>query len=348
MADVPPFVTAIVPCRNEAKHIERCLCTLVNNDFPADRLEILVVDGMSTDGTRALVEEFAAAHQNLRMIDNPSGIIPAAMNTGIRAAKGGVILKVDAHASYPAGYVRRTIDRLVESGADCVGGVLITEASAHTAVAHSIAFVLAHPFGSGNSRFRTGSPEPVEADTAAFGCYRREVFDRVGGYDERLVRSSDMDLNTRLRIAGGTILLDPAISATYYPRGTAGAFLWRNLLDGFWALYPKRFGSPLARPRHLAPAIALTVAAALLAAAPFSRWAALVLAAATIAYALAATTIAVRAAISQRRPSFLALVPAMFAMRHAAYAAGSLFGLARAVTSIEYWQHDARSAKAGA
>ena len=331
-----PFVTLVLPCRDEASFITKCLASVLANDYPARLTEILVVDGMSRDGTRDILRGYVEAGVNLRILDNDKHIIPAAMNIGIRAARGEVILKIDVHSIYPSDYVSKCVRLLRQSGADNVGGVLVTEPSADTAIARAIATCLAHPFGSGNSRFRIGASQPVWADTAAFGCYRRDVFDRIGLYDEKLVRSSDMDLNTRLRRAGGRILLVPDIVAHYYPRGRLSEFIGRNLIDGFWALYPLRYGSRLARLRHVMPLACLLVFVLTVAAAVVDRRLWPIPAALVAAYILAAVAVAAAAAARTREPRVGALLPLVFAIRHSAYAAGSLWGAVRAIGGDEF------------
>ena len=335
----PPFVSVIIPCRNEEKFVARCLDSILANDYPTDQLEVLVVDGMSEDGTRAIVKQYAQAYGLVRLLDNPKSIIPAAMNIGIRNACGDIIIKMDAHSVYPLDYVSKCVKYLMEYDADNVGGVLVSKGRDESAIAKAIALALAHPFGSGNSHFRVGSRELRFSDTAAFGCYRRDVFGRVGLYNEELVRSSDMDLNTRLRRAGGKILLVPQIVAYYYPRSRLGDFFMRNIVDGFWALYPLKFGGRGVRPRHVVPlACLLTLLAALAAAtlASVLRW---VLPAVLGLYAVATLAVSVPVVRREREPWLLVLLPIAFGTRHLAYAIGSLCGIVRAVLSFSFWSN---------
>jgi lipopolysaccharide/colanic/teichoic acid biosynthesis glycosyltransferase/glycosyltransferase involved in cell wall biosynthesis len=330
------FVTLVVPCRNEEAFMDACLQSLLENDYPRDRREILVVDGDSSDGTRAIAERFAMHDPTIRVIANPRGIIPAAMNIGIAEARGEAILKIDAHSTYAPNYVSRCVALLAESGADNTGGVLVTRPRNESAVATAIALALAHPFGSGNSGFRIGASEPREADTVAFGCYRKDVFDRIGGYNERLVRSSDMDLNTRLRRAGGRIVLDPAISANYYPVARLDAFAQRNLLDGYWATYPLRFGSTFIRWRHAAPLICLMFALLVLALAAASpRLGVALLLVCAASYVVTVAWVSLSISRRERRRALFPPLVAVFSLRHSLYAVGSVWGFIRALTSPE-------------
>src|SRR5206468_12626347 len=148
-----PFVSIVIPCRNEAAFIGECLDTLLANDYPSERREIFVVDGRSQDGTREIVERYAVNSANVQLLDNERGTIPTAMNIGIRSAKGELIMKVDAHCHYARDYVSGCVSALQRHGADNVGGILVTLPRREGLVSQSVAVVLAHPFASGNSYF---------------------------------------------------------------------------------------------------------------------------------------------------------------------------------------------------
>lgn len=215
-----PLVTIVVPCRNEERYLVECLDSILSCDYPADRLEVLVVDGMSDDGTRVLLGEYAARHAVVRMIDNPRRITPVALNLAIRAARGDVIVRMDAHVVYPKNYVRRLVAALDEFSADNVGAVLKTLPANQTAMGKAIAIGMSHPFGVGTSYFRIGTDQPRWVDTIAFFCIRRATFDRVGLFDEELIRHQDGEFNARLIKAGGRILLIPDVVSYYYARAT--------------------------------------------------------------------------------------------------------------------------------
>ena len=213
-----PSASVIVPCRNEAGHIVACLDSILATTYPRDRLEVLVVDGASDDGTREELAAYAPRQPLVRVIDNPQRTAPAALNRGIRAASGAVILRMDAHVEYPPEYISTLVAALLESGADNVGGLVRTFPAGDGPVARAIALALAHPLGVGNSYFRIGSAERRWVDTVAFGCWRREVFERIGLFDEELVRNQDDEFNFRLRRRGGRVLLVPEVSVRYYAR----------------------------------------------------------------------------------------------------------------------------------
>lgn len=215
-----PLVTIVVPCRNEERYIVECLDSILACDYPPDRLEVLVVDGMSDDGTRAVLADYAARNPLVRMLDNPRRITPVALNLAIRAARGDVIVRMDAHVVYPRNYVSRLVAALDEFGADNVGAVLRTLPANQTPMGKAIAIGMSHPFGVGTSYFRIGTDQPRWVDTIAFFCIRRATFDRVGMFDEELIRHQDGEFNARLIKSGGRILLIPDVVSYYYARAT--------------------------------------------------------------------------------------------------------------------------------
>ena len=313
---VEKFVSVIVPCLNEERHIEECLESIIANDYPKDKLEILVVDGYSKDKTREIVktrgEQLALMGVQLRLLDNPKRIIPAAMNRGIAEAKGDIIIKMDAHCVYAKDYISKCVEHLEESGADNVGGVLKSIPANNSLMAKAIAVCLSHVFGTGGSYFRTGASEAMEVDTVAFGCYKREVFDKIGLYDERMVKTEDLELNSRLRKAGGKIMLFPDIKALYYPSSnTLGDFFKHNVTDGIWATVPMRYGFHVSF-RHWIPLIFVLVL-------PVSIW----------PYIPISLFFSVQTAFREKDARLFFAMPLAFAARHIGYGIGSLAGLVK-------------------
>jgi glycosyltransferase involved in cell wall biosynthesis len=218
LSSVAPAVSIIVPCRNEEAYIARCLDSILASDYPKDRLEVVVSEGRSSDRTREILLAYAAKNPEIILLDNPTGATPAGLNLAIRRASGDIIVRMDAHVLYPSDYVSRLVRGLEESGADNVGGVLETVPAENTPGARAIAIGLAHPFGVGNAHFRTGARVRREVDTVPFGCYRREVFDRIGLFDEELIRNQDDEFNFRLIRRGGRVLLLPDVLCRYFAR----------------------------------------------------------------------------------------------------------------------------------
>lgn len=212
------FVSVIIPCRNEERFISMCLDSIIAQNYPKNKLEVLVVDGMSDDHTREIVLGYAKCYPIIRLLENPKLIAPTALNIGIHEARGEIIMRIDAHNVYEKKYISKCVKYLERYKADNVGGIWITLPGANTLIAQSIAFSLSCPFGIGNSYFRIGSKEPRYVDTVPFGCYRKEVFDKIGLFDEDLIRNQDDEFNLRLIKNGGKILLVSEIVSHYYAR----------------------------------------------------------------------------------------------------------------------------------
>ena len=224
-----PMVSVIAPCRNEARFIENTLNSILQGDYPADRMELLVVDGMSTDGTREIVQKMAAKNTRIKLLDNPARIQATAMNIGIKAAHGEYIVRIDCHSTFSPDYITKCIEVARRTGADCVGGYMETLPGSDTTVASAIAAATSSRFGVGNSAFRTGGPEQ-QTDALPFGAFRREIFNRIGLFDERLVRNDDTELYGRIRKAGGRMVVSPEIRLKYYNRSTF-AGLWQQAFN---------------------------------------------------------------------------------------------------------------------
>jgi len=229
-----PFVSVIIPVRNEGKYIGACLRSLLLCSYPPDRWEIIIADGMSEDETRREVAGVAAeARVPIVLLENPARVTPVALNLAIGKARGEIIIRVDAHAEFGAEYVTRCVRVLEESRADNVGGPVTTRPGADTPMAHAIAAAMAHPFGVGNSAFRT-LRQAREVDTVPFGCFRVTTFQRVGLFDERLWRNQDYELNQRIRQKDGRIFMSPSLESVYYSRATLGGLLRQAWANGFW------------------------------------------------------------------------------------------------------------------
>ena len=322
-----PTVSIVIPCRREARHIRSMLESVLQTTYPGDRLEILLVDGMSEDGTREIAHAIARTSPFLRLLDNPSGTIPAGLNIGVREARGDIVIRMDAHTTYPPEYISGCVKGLIETGADCVGGSWVIIPTDSTPVGHAIAAALAHPFGVGNAHYRFGSPEPLETDAVPFGCMWRERMLDLGPYDERFARSEDIEFTARLRALGGRIVLLPSVRSFYHARSSATAFARHNLSNGFWAIFPIAFGPLPMQMRHKIPLLfilCLTLPA--LASLWWKPFGLLSLGLATL-YVIA--TLGVTVAIAARLRSFTMLLtlPLAFALLHVPYGIGSAAGL---------------------
>jgi glycosyltransferase involved in cell wall biosynthesis len=323
---VVPFVSVVVPCRNEVRHIRACLDSILAGDYPAERLEVLVADGASDDGTRQILDGYETAlpgRPTVRVLDNPRRITPCALNTAIRAARGEIVVRVDAHAIYPPEYVRGLVTALQETGAEIVGARIETIPADDRPVSRAIALGMSHPFGVGPSRFRIGTITRRAVDHVPFFCCRRELFDRVGLFDEELVRNQDGEFSSRVRRSGGSILLIPDVVARYVARDTIGK-LGRTLFQyGYFKPLTARKIGRVMTVRQLVPptfVLALVGAGGLSTVSPV---AAVALAACLGGYAAAVLACCLLAA--RRLPLRAALALAVvFPVMHVAYGYGYL------------------------
>ncbi len=336
-----PFVSVVIPVRNEARYIEACLRSLLHGGYPAARLEIILADGMSSDGTReSITRVMAETAVPIRVIDNPRGTIPCALNLAIAEARGEIIIRADAHARYPPDYVARCVRTLRRRGADNVGGPVTTEPGADTVMARAIALALSHPFGVGNSAFRTAKTAR-EADTVPFGCFPASVFRRIGLFDERLWRNEDYEYNRRLRRAGGRIWMDPVLASTYYSRATLGALLRQAWDNGVWNAFSHVLHPAIRTPRHVLPLFfTLGICALAATAAPLPPWTlplALPLWLGYGAYALLALGVSAQLARRHGWRFFPALL-AIFPLFHFTYGAGITWGWLRVIARRYPWR----------
>jgi GT2 family glycosyltransferase len=325
--DAEPFVTVVVPVRNEIRTIDRCLGALLEQDYPRASTEILVVDGDSDDGTPEVVRDHARHAPHVRLLANPARHAASAMNVGIAAARGDVVARVDGHALVPPDFLRRTVETLVNHpDVACTSGALVTQG--RTPWGRAIAAAMSSPAGVGFARFRTGARKPRLVDTVAFPVYRRETLAHLGPFDEELVRNQDDELNLRLTRRGGRILLLPDLRILYYCQGSLRGLARQYFQYGYWKVRViQKHGAPAAW-RHLVPATLVLVLALAAIAAPVPAlrpFALLVPAAYAAALAVAATAIAARRKAIAQTPR----IAAALATLHLAYGAGFWTGLWR-------------------
>lgn len=326
-----------MPIRNEVDFIERSFGAVLTQDYPADCMEVLVVDGMSTDNTREIVERLRSQHSGLsiQVLDNPALIVPAGINRGLQVARGDVIVRVDGHTEIAPDYVRQCVAALKSSSADNVGGRMT--AVGKTPFGKTVALATSTPFGVGGARFHY-SDQQEWVDTVYLGAWRRDVFERIGFFDEEFVRNQDDELNYRLREHGGRILLSPLIKSIYTGRSSPRA-LWRQYFQyGFWKVRVLQKHPRQMQPRQFVPPmlVAVLLVSGLLA--PFFRpvrWL-LVLAAGT--YAIANLSISLWLA-ANKGWSHLLRLPFVFAILHLGYGSGFLVGLIR---FADRWGNESR------
>jgi succinoglycan biosynthesis protein ExoA len=320
---VVPQVSVVLPVRNEGDHIESCLERLLAQDYPQDRFEILVVDGRSDDDTREVVERVRTRHPAaaLRLLDNPQRTVPPALNIGIRAARGEIIVRMDGHSVPASNYLSACVANLLSSGAAKVGGLV--ESKGGTPFGEAVALATGHPFGAGDARYRIGG-SPTDVDTVPFGAFRRATFERVGLFDESLVRNEDYEFNVRLRAAGERVFFDPAIRVEYTPRGSVGALASQYFQYGWWKVETVRRHPRSLRWRQAVPPAFLVFLVAALLVAPWWAPAGIALGVTLLGYFGALGVAAWRLA---RPPVTPVGVLVAFAVIHFAFSAGFLLSL---------------------
>ncbi len=321
------FLSVICPVYNEEKYILNCIQSIALQDYPKESLEVLFVDGMSTDATRSIIEEQAVIYPYIRLIDNPMKIVPYAMNKGIEHTKGDVIIRIDAHTSYEPNYFSALVRSLYELNGDDVGSVCKTEVLNKTPKTLAIREVLSNKFGVGNSVFRTGVSEVQQVDTVPFGCWRREVFDKYGKYDVRLVRNQDIELSKRIIRGGGKIFIIPDTFCTYYARESFKALAQNNYGNGKWIILTVFYTGEVnsLSPRHFVPLVFILSLLIPLFVAIFLHPVFLVAGASLLAYCIVIGTVSYKLA-KEKKLSFLRLMQS-FIILHTSYGWGALMGL---------------------
>jgi GT2 family glycosyltransferase len=320
-----PFVSVIMPVRNEADFIADSLSAVLGQDYPRDRLEVLVVDGMSTDATPDLAERMGrGCGVPVTLLHNPRRIAPTGLNIGIRRARGDVIVRVDGHCRIAADYVSRCVDHLRTGNVSGVGGSIRT--IARTSTGKAIALAMSSRFGVGPSSFRTIRDRTRLVDTVAFPAYTRAALELAGPFDEELVRNQDDEYNYRLRKLGGSLLLAADVTSDYYSRGSLRSLFRQYWQYGFYKVRVMQKHPRQMHPRQFVPpafvlALMMTLAAA--AVSPLGRLGLLILLA---IYGLSIVTIAIGIA---HRHAWSQVVPLMaaFPALHIGYGAGFLAGL---------------------
>lgn len=244
-----------MPLYNEEKYISSCIESLLQQNYPLVNMEWLFVDGMSTDKTKKILLKYEQDYPRLiKVFDNPYKTVPYAMNIGIKNSKGKYIIRLDAHAEYSQDYIRKCVYYLDTTQADNVGGIAETKSKGF--VGEAIALMLSSKFGVGNSQFRTNGHSGY-VDTVPFGAFRREVFDRWGGYDERLTRNQDNEMNYRIRKNGGKIYLSDEIKFSYYCRDSIKGIADMAVKNGMWNIITMRLCPGSMGIRHFIPLIFL-------------------------------------------------------------------------------------------
>lgn len=328
------FVSVVIPCLNEERFIGKALHNLANQYEP-DRYEIIIVDGLSQDRTREVIAEFCRQRPDvsIKLIDNPARRIPAALNLGIRAAKGDIIARLDAHAVASPGYIRRSVEVLRQKGVGVVGMPCQVCPGADTLTAKAIATAVSHPFGIGDAKYRLGreSSSQEAVDTVAFACFRKELWSELGGFDEGLAANEDYEFNYRVRRHGQAVLLDQAEHCDYFARATLGDLARQYWRYGRWKARMIRSHPSSIKLRQVVAPIFAASTVVLLAGGSWFAPAWWLLAIEWAAYLALALFFAARLAVrSDAGIRLLLLMPVIFVIIHLTWGFGFLAGTIKA------------------
>lgn len=319
MTRARPRLSVIMPVRNEGDHLEAAVAAVLAQRYPGE-LQLVLAVAPSTDATGSIAQRLAEADPVITVVDNPAGTTPAALNRAIAVATGDVIARVDAHAELTPGYLEGAVDILEETGAANVGG--IQRAVGTTPMQRAIAAAMSSRFGTGDARFHYGG-EPGPIDSVYLGVFRAEVLRELGGFDERLLRNQDYELNVRIRRHGELVWFDPRLEVLYRPRGSLSALASQYWQYGRWKRATVRKHPSSLRWRQLVPPAAVVANAAALLAAPLSPWA-LVVPATYLVGVLGASAVT-----GASDPRVTIRLPLVYATMHHSWGAGFLVGAPR-------------------
>ena len=317
----------ICPVFNEEKFIEACIMSIIEQDYPQDAMEIIFVDGRSTDHTTDIIRRYMQDYPFMKLIDNPERIVPYALNRGLQEAKGEVIMRLDGHCTYPTNYISELAKYLYQLNAENVGGVWNTQPAKDTPVCQAIALASSHPFGVGGSMHKIGVSKIIETDTVPFGCYKREVFEKTGPFDTDLVRNQDDEFNGRLLNLGGKIYLIPQVIINYTARDTLCKMRQMYYQYGLYKpLVNKKLGAP-ATVRQFFPLLFLL---GLLVGGICSIFSPFILQLYTtilLIYLFVGVVVGSMGAIRTHQPLLVLLMPYVFFNIHMSYGLGYLVGI---------------------
>lgn len=326
------MISLVCPIYNEEKYIDVFLKSIIKQDYPKKEMEVLLVDGMSTDNTRNIISKYLKKYPLIHLLDNPQRTSSYAMNIGIKAAQGEYIIRMDAHADYPLNYLKLLVhySKTLEN-AQNVGGVCITLPCNKTNEALAISEVLSSPFGMGNSYFRTGTDQIKQVDTVPFGCFKKTLFDEIGYFDTELIRNQDDEFNGRIIRNGGNIYLIPDIRIKYFARDKVAKIRKMFYQYGLYKpLVNKKLGAP-ATIRQFFPLLFLLglVIGGIISI--FLFWARYIYLFVISLYLLIGLILGGMVAIRSDKPTLILWMPYVFLSVHLSYGWGYLCGLYKIV-----------------
>ena len=331
-------VSVIMPARNEAGHIARSLQAVLAQDYPAQAMEVIVADGLSTDGTTETIQRLAAEDPRIRWVSNPGKIVPTGLNAAIGLARGEVVIRMDAHTEYAPDYVRQCVSTLEQTQAHNVGGPW--RARGRTYLQKAIAGAFQSPFCSGGAGSHALDYEGA-VDSVYLGCWQKATLDAIGGFDEELVRNQDDELNLRLVRAGYRLWQSPRIQSWYYPRNSIVALFRQYSQYGYWKVRVIQKHRLPASLRHLVPGAFVAVLLLLAILSPFWRMAQIGLATVGGLYLAANLLASIHICLRPNVLRHLPVMPFVFMAYHFGYGYGFLrgvidFGLRRRAVTAQF------------
>jgi succinoglycan biosynthesis protein ExoA len=323
-----PKVSIIVPCYNEQSTIRLLLEALCGQTYPRSEMEVIVADGLSTDGTRDVITAFQkdVPDLSIRIVDNPHRNIPSALNRAIEVSRGEIIVRIDGHSKPYPDYVENCIAAHQAGLGDNVGGVWEIHPGADTWIANSIAVAAAHPLGVGDALYRHAK-QAAEVDTVPFGSFRRSLVERVGLFDESLLTNEDYELNARIRKAGGRIWLDPSIRSVYFARSTLLELIRQYWRYGFWKWRMLRRYPDTLRWRQALPPLFVLSLVGLILLSVFVSFARILLAAELLLYFSIMLLAGLRAAIQHKKAYLILGLPLGIFVMHIAWGSGFFWSI---------------------
>lgn len=318
------FISVIIVMRNEENYIEKCLLSILNQDYPKDKYEVIVVDGESTDKSVDIVSKYVDEF-NVKIINNPKRNLASGWNLGIKNAKGNIVIRPDAHSTIEPDFIKKNIETLAEkTDAVCVGGKINSICNG-SFIAKSISSVLSSPFGVGNSQFRIGNKAQY-VDTVAYGAYRKYIFDKCGYFNEHLDRNQDLEMHSRIKESGGKFYFNPDIKSNYYTRNTFKGFVTQAYRNGKWNIITLNWQKNALSIRHLIPLIfVLSMLLNIVMSFIVNKWKYILLAE-VVSYILAMIIGAIKIGINNGI-TYALISPLLFLSLHVSYGIGSMVGI---------------------
>ncbi len=325
------FVSIIIPCLNEEENVIRCLDSILKSEYPKNLIEIIIVDGLSTDNTIQLIKDYAKNNEILiRLYSNKKRQQNFALNIGIKKAKGDMIIRLDTHATIHQDYIKDSVTYLFEENpsADAVGSPIITKPIKNTLIGRSISVVMSSRFGVGNSSFRTEDKTKnnyISADTIPYGCYKKSVFSDIGLYNEKLFCTEDLDFHSRMKKNGKKIFLNLKNRNIYHSRYKYIDFIKHAFRNGIWSILPITISENfIFSIRHMIPItfvlsiISLSILSLLF---PLVKY---LLITEIILYASLAIAFSIINALHHREIMFFLILPILYFNLHFCYGLGSI------------------------